>query len=110
MQRKALYSEALGKSISLKVTTYALRQMDRMGACGRRLYPPGFARAHFEQTKSHAPPSPPHPSPSFRRAGGLDNYILGTPPHQLASLKGEALRRQITKAAAAPPAAKPELR
>ena len=32
VQRKALYSEALGKSISLKVTTYALRQMDRMGA------------------------------------------------------------------------------
>ena len=71
-----------------------------------------MARAHFEQTKSHAPAFPPsHPSPPpLFGAGGLDNYILGTPPHQLASLKGEALRRQITKAAAAPPAAKPELR
>ena len=33
VQRKSLYSESLGKSISLKVTTYALREMDRMGAC-----------------------------------------------------------------------------
>ncbi len=32
VQRKALFSEALGKCISLKVSTYALRQMDRMGA------------------------------------------------------------------------------
>ena len=31
VQRKALWSDALNRSISLRVTTTALRQMDRMG-------------------------------------------------------------------------------
>jgi len=31
VQRKSLFSESLGKSIRLNVTTYALREIDRMG-------------------------------------------------------------------------------
>jgi hypothetical protein len=34
VQRKALWSDALNRSISLRVTTTALRQMDRMGKFG----------------------------------------------------------------------------
>lgn len=57
VQRKALWSDLLGRSISLNVTTAALRNIDRLG--------------------------------------GLDEYILNTPPSKLASEKGEALRRQL---------------
>jgi ribosomal protein L28 len=31
VQRKSIWSDALGKCLSLKVTTFALREMDRMG-------------------------------------------------------------------------------
>ncbi len=113
MQRKALFSEALGKTISLKVTTYALRQMDRMGAFASCSVGEGAAAAslrlppHLHSPKNfNATPPPP-------LSGGLDNYITGTPAPLLASAKGESLRRQIAKAARAPlpPApAQPQLR
>ena len=50
VQRKSLYSESLGKSISLKVTTYALREMDRMGACFGILHACRFACTLFTFT------------------------------------------------------------
>lgn len=52
------------------------------------------ARAHARtnhKTKFNALPA------RFFRAGGLDEYVLGTSPARLASAKGESLREQITQ-------------
>lgn len=84
VQRKALWSDALNRSISLRVSTTALRQMDRMGA----------SRAEGTATNIRFTWPHPHPHPP----GGLDEYVLGTSPTKLASEKGESLRAQMTLA------------
>ena len=60
VQKKRLWSEALGDFVRFSVTTHVLRCIDK--------------------------------------AGGLDNYILGTPPHILNSTTGEAARSRILEA------------
>jgi hypothetical protein len=98
VQRKALWSDALNQSISLRVTTSALRQIDRMGASTTRRS--AASVSHFFSLTQHPR------APLFPLAGGLDEYVLGSTPTKLASEKGESLRLQMAAALGVAPAVK----
>lgn len=102
VQRKALWSDALNQSISLRVTTSALRQIDRMGGSS-------ISNVRVPLSVRSLTPSPlPHAleRPRFCGTGGLDEYVLGSTPTKLASEKGESLRLQISAALGVEPAVK----